>query len=164
MDAPGTIVQAATSPTWDELKHQHPACPACEYDLGGLPEPVCPECGGRWDVAILSPSAVSHAATRGCAAILSILPVFTGSAMIGNSLKSLFVIGRSERAAGDEALIGLLVLLAAAPCVASVMFLPRVSARALPGWLRFLVNLSMLAGVFASGAMLCAPFLLRCAC
>ncbi len=158
MEAPGTIAQQPPSPTWDELKGQHPACPACRYDLGGLPEPVCPECGGRWEVAILSPSAVSHAATREWSAIPSMLPVFTGSAMIGNSLKSLFVIGRSERAAGDEAFIGLLVLLAAAPCVASVMFLPRVSARALPGWLRFLVSLSMLVGVFASIVMLCARF------
>ena len=35
------------------MEKEHPACPQCGYDLHGIPEIRCPECGFRFDKAAL---------------------------------------------------------------------------------------------------------------
>ena len=37
------------------MRGPKPACPACGYDLRGVPEPICPECGLRITAADLMP-------------------------------------------------------------------------------------------------------------
>jgi hypothetical protein len=42
------VAQAPVAPDWSAVR-EHVSCPLCEYDLHGLVEPRCPECGYRFD-------------------------------------------------------------------------------------------------------------------
>ncbi len=46
------------------MLEEHLACPKCGYDLHGIPEVRCPECGFRYDAAALRSMAVSAAWLR----------------------------------------------------------------------------------------------------
>ena len=43
-------IDVATPPDWDSIPDEI-LCPLCEYNLRGIPEPRCPECGFKfeWD-------------------------------------------------------------------------------------------------------------------
>jgi ribosomal protein L37E len=50
------------------MLEEHLACPRCGYDLHGIPEVRCPECGFRYDAAALRSMAASAEWTRLAAA------------------------------------------------------------------------------------------------
>lgn len=50
------------------MLNEHLSCPKCEYDLFGIPEVRCPECGFRYDRSALISMAVSAEWTRWAAA------------------------------------------------------------------------------------------------
>src|SRR3954470_8548137 len=43
----------AFTPAWDTIPHEV-RCPLCEYNLRGLTDPRCPECGHRFDWAVVT--------------------------------------------------------------------------------------------------------------
>ena len=53
-------VKVATPPDWDSIPDEI-LCPLCEYNLRGIPEPRCPECGFKfeWD-EVLNPARRQH--------------------------------------------------------------------------------------------------------
>lgn len=59
-DATSPIEQQGSSPDWNKVAGQV-QCPLCAYDLRGLVEPRCPECGYRfaWD-EVLDPDRQPH--------------------------------------------------------------------------------------------------------
>ncbi|HEX4792960.1 MAG TPA: hypothetical protein VH370_04160 [Humisphaera sp.] len=53
-------IDVATPPNWDSIPDEI-LCPLCEYNLRGIPEPRCPECGFKfeWD-EVLNPTRRQH--------------------------------------------------------------------------------------------------------
>ena len=43
----------STAPSWDAIAHDV-CCPLCDYNLRGLSDPRCPECGHRFDWAVVT--------------------------------------------------------------------------------------------------------------
>src|SRR4051812_9296702 len=41
------------APAWDSIRHDV-RCPLCDYNLRGLTDPRCPECGHRFDWAVVT--------------------------------------------------------------------------------------------------------------
>lgn len=56
-----TEAPPAGSPDWATL-HEDVRCPLCDYDLRGLTEPRCPECGYRFDLQFDRPIATAASA------------------------------------------------------------------------------------------------------
>src|SRR5439155_25446129 len=48
--SPSPADTPATLPDWEAIAHDVP-CPLCDYNLRGLADPRCPECGSRFDWA-----------------------------------------------------------------------------------------------------------------
>jgi hypothetical protein len=53
-------INVASPPNWDSISDEI-LCPLCEYNLRGIPEPRCPECGFQfeWD-EVLNPARRQH--------------------------------------------------------------------------------------------------------
>src|SRR4051812_19199076 len=52
--------QTLTTPDWS-LITERIACPLCDYELRGLTEPRCPECGGQFEWwVLLNPQHQKH--------------------------------------------------------------------------------------------------------
>jgi hypothetical protein len=55
-----SLPESSEAPVWDTIPHEV-RCPLCEYNLRGLSEPRCPECGHRFDWAVvIDPSRRLH--------------------------------------------------------------------------------------------------------
>src|SRR4051794_31376393 len=53
-------ITPSASPDWDAITHDV-LCPLCDYNLRGLGEPRCPECGYRFEWSVITdPAARPH--------------------------------------------------------------------------------------------------------
>lgn len=56
MSTPAEEKRTSTTPQWESISHDV-KCPACGYNLRGLNDPPCPECGHRFEwAAVLDPA------------------------------------------------------------------------------------------------------------
>lgn len=146
-----------TSTCWKDLREHHPACPACKYDLGGLPEPVCPECGLGWSVEQITGHAALPRGAHFEAAIAPMMPIFTLSLFTTTVVMGGFAIVSWQRAAEASLLAALCCLLSWPRDAAAILTVRRTTPRPESDAVLFRIALAIVLGMLVSAA-LCRAF------